>query len=92
MSATADDQRETTDLLRGLGARLDRIETRLGSMEGRMDWTDIRFEKLDVKVEWIGNDMAELKGRISQLPSTIQLLGFVLAVLAISGAVRVFTP
>ena len=34
---------------------------------------------------------AKLEGRVSQLPSTVQLLGFVLAVLAIAGATRLIT-
>ena len=33
---------------------------------------------------------AKLEGRVSQLPSTIQMIGFVPAVLAITGATRFF--
>lgn len=85
MSATAEDQRELTDLVRGLGTRLDRIDERLGSLEKHV-------ERLDDRLRKAGEDIAELKGRVSQLPTNIQMLGFVLAVLAISGVVRIFAP
>lgn len=50
----------------------------------RSDVTDLRSKDLvDLKVA-----AAKLEGRVSQLPSTVQLLGFVLAVLAIAGVTR----
>lgn len=33
----------------------------------------------------LGIDLAELKGRISQLPGTLQLIGFVMSVPALAG-------
>lgn len=37
-------------------------------------------------------DLAELKGRVSQLPTTLQMIGFVLAVLGIAGLAKYFAP
>lgn len=37
-------------------------------------------------------DVAELKGRVSQLPTTLQMIGFVMAVLGVAGLARYFGP
>ena len=63
-------------------ARLEPVLTQLSK-----DLADIRtknFVALKVGV-------AKLEGRVSQLPSSVQLLGFVLAVLAIAGVTRFIT-
>ena len=92
MSATAEDQRELTDLVRGLGIRLDRIDERIGLVDNHLSSLEKHVERLDDRLRKTGEDIAELKGRVSQLPTNIQMLGFVLAVLAISGVVRIFAP
>ncbi len=38
------------------------------------------------------SDVAELKGKVSQLPSTLQLLGFIVAVVVASGITKHFFP
>jgi predicted nucleic acid-binding Zn-ribbon protein len=51
------------------------------------DLTDIKSKDLvELKVA-----AAKLEGRVSQFPSTVQLLGFVPAVLAIAGVTRFIT-
>jgi hypothetical protein len=57
---------------------LQRLEPAIGSMAAKVDRTTI--------------ELAELKGRVSQLPTTIQLLGFVLAVMAAGGLLKYFLP
>jgi hypothetical protein len=37
-------------------------------------------------------DVAEIKGRVSRMPSTLTLIGFALAVLAAGGLMRHFFP
>ena len=85
---------------------LARLEPVLGQVskdlaDFRSDIKDLRSEMKDVKSEIADlrqKDLVELKvaaakleGRVSQLPSTVQLLGFVLAVLAIAGVTRFIT-
>jgi hypothetical protein len=41
-------------------------------------------------VQKVALDLARLEGRVSQLPNTVQMLGFVLAVLTITGLLRFF--
>lgn len=82
----------------GMEARVAAVETdlkeikgvlvRLEPLLGRMD---DRLRKMETDtLPKLGSELAELKGRVSQLPSTIQLIGFVLAVLAIAGFTRYF--
>lgn len=40
----------------------------------------------------LSEDVAELRGRVSQLPTTLQMVGFILAVLATGGLMRHFFP
>ena len=49
------------------------------------------FAKLGTDVTKLTVDVAELKGRVSQLPNTLQMIGFILAVLVITGLTKVFS-
>jgi predicted nucleic acid-binding Zn-ribbon protein len=52
--------------------------------EVRTDLKDLRSKDLvDVKVA-----VAKLEGRVSQLPTTIQMLGFIFVVLAVAGVTK----
>jgi hypothetical protein len=64
------------DGLMGISTTLARIEKSL---------EDVRKEQADQ-----AKALARLDGRVSQLPTTLQLIGFILAVLAIAGVTRVF--
>ena len=68
------------------------METRIATLEtGFLDLRAIlaRLEpvlaRVDERTRKIEVDLAELKGRVSQLPTTLQMIGFVLAVLALAG-------
>ena len=37
-------------------------------------------------------DVAEVKGKVSQLPTTLQMLGFVVAIVVAAGLVKHFFP
>ena len=71
--------------LSDIKATLARLEPVLSQVS--KDLVDIRTKDLvELKVA-----AAKLEGRVSQLPSTIQLLGFVLAVPTIAGVTRFIT-
>jgi hypothetical protein len=83
----------------GMEARVARLEAGLSDIKATLarlepvlsqvskDLVDIRTKDLvELKVA-----AAKLEGRVSQLPSTIQLLGFVLAVPTIAGVTRFIT-
>lgn len=68
--------------LSDIKATLARLEPVLSQVS--KDLADIKTKDLvDLKVA-----AAKLEGRVSQLPSTVQMLGFILAVLAIAGVTR----
>lgn len=71
--------------LSDIKATLARLEPVLSQVS--KDLVDIRTKDLvELKAA-----AAKLEGRVSQLPSTIQLLGFVLAVPTIAGVTRFVT-
>jgi hypothetical protein len=71
--------------LSDIKATLARLEPVLGQVS--KDLVDIRTKDLvELKVA-----AAKLEGRVSQPPSTVQLLGFDPAVLAIAGVTRFIT-
>lgn len=53
----------------------------------RKDLGEIRKDVTDQ-----GKSLARLDGRVGALPTTLQMIGFVLAVLALAGIGRYFTP
>ena len=53
-------------------------------LKGRME--DISYIKHKVE------DLSYLKGKVDTLPTTLHLLGFVMAVLAMAGLAKYFTP
>ena len=57
----------------------------LARLEPVLTRVDERTRKIEADVVALKVDLAELKGRVSQLPTTIQMIGFVLAVLALAG-------
>ena len=64
--------------------RSDLKDLRSDLKDLRSDLTDLRSKDLvDVKVS-----VAKLDGRVSQLPTTIQMLGFTFVVLAVAGVTK----
>ena len=61
----------------------DGMEVRLKRLED-----DVRELKADVK--GIGTDVNYIKGRVDSMPTTIQLLGFVIAIFVAAGIMRFF--
>ena len=83
----------------GMEARVARLEAGLSDIKATLARLEPVLSQLSKDVADIkSKDLVELKvaaakldGRVSQLPSTVQLLGFVLAVLAIAGVTRFIT-
>jgi hypothetical protein len=67
----------------GGGGTYDGMEARVAALEKV-------FEKVDTKLDTIIRDMSYLKGKVDAMPSTLQLLGFVIAIFVAAGVTRYF--
>jgi hypothetical protein len=68
--------------------RVDDILVRLEPAVGRIDSTVTKVSECVHKVEI---ELAELKGRVSQLPTTLQLIGSIVAIFAAAGLLKYFS-
>ncbi len=82
----------------GMEARVARLEAGLSDIKATLVRLEPVLGQVSRDVGQVSKDLVELKvaaakldGRVSQLPSTVQLPGFVLAVLAIAGVTRFIT-
>lgn len=75
MSAVEADTREIKGILQRLEPVLGRVDDRLRKLEADT-------------LPKISADLARLEGRVSQLPGTVTIIGFVLAVLAAGGVLK----
>lgn len=67
----------------GGGTFDDMLEARVQRLED-----DMKEARADLKA--IRSDLAEVKGRLAAMPSTIQLLGFVVAIFVAAGVLKYF--
>lgn len=58
-----------------------------GSMEARVTSLEKRFDKFDGKLDALIKDVAEMKGRVSAMPTTWQLIALVLAIMGATFAI-----
>ncbi len=83
----------------GMEARVAALESSTRAIEvavkdiGR-DIAEMKAGQAELRKEVLdqAKTLARLDGRVSQLPSTLQLIGFVLAVLALAGLSKFFAP
>lgn len=71
------------------------LETRVISLEGKLEKIDVKLEsikELNGKIDGLVKDMSYLRGKVDAMPTTLQLLGFVVAVLAIAGLAKYLSP
>lgn len=61
-------------------------------MEARMKALEDRFEKMDGKLDTIIRDLAYVKAKVEEKPSTLHLLGFATAIFIAAGLLRYFAP
>jgi hypothetical protein len=59
-------------------------------MEHRVAALEKGFERIEGKLDGLVKDVAELKGRVNAMPTTMQLLLFVVAIFTASGLLRYF--
>ncbi len=56
-------------------------------MEGRVKALEDKYDRIDSKLDALVKDVAEMKGRMSAMPTTWQLLGMILAIMGASFAI-----
>lgn len=77
----------------GGGGTLDEMETRVKMLEYRADQTEKLLVRMDAKLDVLGRDVSEVKGKLSAMPSTWQMVGLIVAMaVAIFTVVRVALP
>ena len=84
MSAVETDVRE----IKGI---LQRIEPLVISTDKRVQKVEDGLTKLSGDFVKLGHDTSELKGRVSQLPTTLTMIMAVLGILAIAGVTKIFS-
>ena len=73
-------------------ARLTAVEADVREVKNILGRLEPAIGGLTGKIDRSGEDLSALKGRVSQLPAAVQMVGFVLAVLAAGGLMRHFFP
>ncbi|WP_201829572.1 hypothetical protein [Microvirga zambiensis] len=86
-------------------ARVTALEENFKKIDGKLDKlietvgdfrrnTEVHLASIEaeLKIRASATDLAEVKGRVSNLPTTLQLLAFVVAVMAAAGLLRYFAP
>lgn len=63
-----------------------------GSMEARVARLEEDMKEIKADLKGIRGDLQYLRGKVDSLPSTMHLLGFVIAVLGIAGLAKYFAP
>lgn len=68
----------------GFAAQFAAFGSRLAALEGRMDRVEARLERVEVRLDRVEQilervvvDLAELRGKVSQLPTTWQLVTWI---------------
>lgn len=68
------------------------METRISKLESNLIDIKVFLARIEENLESVASsaDVKELKGKVDGLPTTLQLLGFVIAVLAVAGLAKHF--
>lgn len=61
-------------------------------MEPRVKALEDKFEKMDGKLDTIIKDVSYLKGKVDSMPTSLQLLGFAIAVFIAAGLLKYLAP
>ncbi|MBA8900310.1 hypothetical protein [Phyllobacterium sp. P30BS-XVII] len=74
------------------GGTFDGMETRISKLESNLIDIKVFLARIEENLESVASsaDVKELKGKVDGLPTTLQLLGFVIAVLAVAGLAKHF--
>jgi hypothetical protein len=74
----------------GGGEAFDPMDFRIERLEGDMAEVKADIKALRVDVGLLRADMSYIRGRLDAMPTTIQLLGFIIAIFVASGLTRYF--
>ena len=74
----------------GGGEAFDPMDFRIDRLEGDMAEVKADIKALRVDVGLLRADMSYIRGRLDAMPTTIQLLGFVIAIFVAPGLTRYF--
>ncbi len=80
--ATKEDIARLDARVEKLDGRVQQVDSRVLQVDDRVERLDGRVEKLDDRLRKQGEDVAELTGRVSQLPTTWQLLVGVVGIIS----------
>jgi hypothetical protein len=82
------------DMEARLKALEDKIDAKLTSIASDLAIMKVKFENLATKddLSKLSERVGKVETAVSMLPGTLQLMGFVLAVLAIAGLAKYFAP
>lgn len=69
-----------------LEAVITRIDGTLIRLESKIDRIEARLDRVEARMDQFATDLAELKGRVSQLPTVWQLMGMIIAVFGLAFA------
>lgn len=77
------------------GGMSDDLEKRFAAIEVKMEKVDGKLDaikEMNAKLDGLVKDTSYLRGKVDAMPTTLQLLGFIIAVLAIAGLAKYLTP
>lgn len=73
-----------------MDARVGQLEADIRDVKATLGRLEPAINRMDDRLRGLQTDVAELKGRVSQLPTTVQIIGFVVAVLIAGGVLKHF--
>ena len=71
-------------------ARILKLEGDISEVKGILQRVEPLLTRMDTSMRKLEIDVSRLDGRVSQLPSTIQLIGLVLAIMVAGGLIKHF--
>lgn len=76
----------------GGGGTYDGMETRVRALEEKFDKVDSKLDAILKDVSGLRTDLAYLKGKADNMPTSLQLLGFAIAVFIAAGLLKYIAP
>lgn len=78
----------------GMEARVAKLEDAVGRIDVTLARIDEKMNSLATKsdVYELGKDVQFLKGAMAKMPTTLQLLGFIIAIIVAAGLMKTFAP
>lgn len=61
-------------------------------MEARVKALEDKFDRIDGKLDTLVKDVSYLKGKVDAMPTSLQLLGFAVAIFVAAGLLKYLAP